>query len=160
MKDDLLNYLKTLQNKVPNNLVFLPTRVPPTIRTHYALFMYNKASGEQVARLTLGINRRQNVLVIHGGSTEKSHEGRGIGTFLRAVATKMGALNGRSKARQLGIYTSNRSKELGVPNSTRILKRLGWTVVKNTPNVGLHSEFNYKKNNIKKVNNAIRNFKR
>lgn len=160
MKDDLLNYLKTLQNKVPNNLVFLPTRVPPTIRTHYALFMYNKATGKQVAVLTIGINRRQNILRINGGSTEKSHEGRGIGTFLRAVATKMGALNGRSKAKQLGIFTSNRAKQLGVTNSTRILTRLGWTVVKNTPNVGQHSEFNYKKNNISTVNKAIKNFKR
>ena len=43
-----------------------------------------------------------------------------------------------------------------MPNSTRILKRLGWKVI-NKFNYGHESEFNYKTTNMKAVNNAIRN---
>ena len=160
MGKNVNNYLENLQKrKLPNNLRLNVKKNNNRAlgrgigRNGYMLKIYNK-NGIQAARLYF---RLTNSLIIASGETIPQYEGRHIGTFLRAIATKAGSINKKSKGVHFGTFTSNKATQRGVPNSTRILGRLGWKVT-NAGKSGHKSEFNYKTTNMKAVNNAINNF--
>jgi len=117
----------------------------------YHLWIKNK-NGGVASYLKFTANNRN--MYIIGGFTKSMYEKRGLGTLLRALATQSGAVAGSPKGRQYGVFESRSKKgNNNIPNSSKIMKRLGWRV-----NNQYQAEFNYTKNNKSKVGNYINRY--
>lgn len=126
--------------------------------TSYSIKIKN-SNNREAARLVFSIDRKE--MSINNGETFvynnvnlRSYRGQGFGTFLRALATKAGSIANKNTGKHLGLYTNTKSKKLGTPASTRILPP-GWKA-KEIYNNGQWSLYNYKKENIAKVNALIK----
>jgi hypothetical protein len=105
----------------------------------------------------VSFNVNPKLVYISYGETPKNARGRGIGTKLRALVTLLG-IELNKPVYQEGVWmTKNR---VGLPPSTRILQKLGWTVLPNKYATGaIESRFK-RGNNRSKVNAALANHPR
>jgi GNAT superfamily N-acetyltransferase len=108
------------------------------------------------------------VVAEFGGYTNKNYRGKGIGTWYRALITKallnsgvnkithgganMENLVAKELAKKEGISLLNAQKRINlIPLSTRIVRKLGYTPVRNTVSSVMKST-----NNRKKLNNILK----
>lgn len=146
MKDPVIEYIKSLEFRDKTYQI----RVSKKNALYRVKIVTSK--GIQAGYIDFTIERGR--MYIAWGQTNVGHEGKGIGLFLRAVATKAGSIAKANYGNQIGIFTNARSEQLGTPASTRVLQRIpGWV-----SNTGHKSKFNYKTANITKVNAIIRKF--
>jgi len=82
-----------------------------------------------------------------------TYRGKGFGAFLRAIATKAGAVAKKNYGEHSGIYVGKRNGR--PPASTRIVQKLGWKP-ESRNKYGHVSRFNYKQNSITQLNNKIK----
>jgi hypothetical protein len=161
--------LKFLEGYNPNLITV--NKYTPGLEGGY--YLQIKRNGNLISKLSFNINRTYNGLVLkikNGNTPDEKHRGQGYGTLLRALATKAGQIAGAKYGTHYGINVGDRSvKRLAsstsakpMPTSTGILtERLGWrpTNVPGFNTLGrvksIHSEFNYTKNNMAKVNRYL-----
>jgi hypothetical protein len=110
------------------------------------------SNGATASLLRFTANRNQMYIV--GGFTKETYEKRGLGTLLRALATQSGAVANSTLGLQYGTFERRAQAGNGnIPNSSKIMKRLGWRV-----NNNFTASFIYNKNNISKVKNYINRY--
>ena len=147
MKDPVIEYLKSLEFRDKAYQIRVSKR-----NALYRVKIVTSKGGLQAGYIDFTIERGR--MYIAWGQTNVGHERKGIGLFLRAVATKAGSIAKANHGNQIGIFTNARSEQLGTPASTRVLQQIpGWV-----SNAGHRSKFNYKTANITKVNAIIRKF--
>ena len=146
MKDPVLEYLKRLE--------FRDKAYKIRVSKKNALYRVKVLTSKGVQAGYIDFSIDHGVMHIEWGQTNVGYERKGIGTFLRAVATKAGSIAQANYGNQVGIFTNERSYTIGTPASTRILQRIpGWVLNRN-----YRSIFNYKTANITKVNAIIQKF--
>lgn len=144
------NFLKNYKQKFNSSTNFVMNIRRVGNNTH-SVSVKNKL-GKNAASLKFRVTPLQ--MYIIGGRTFAPYDRRGIGIILRALATKAGKIAKSNHGRQEGVF-ENRSRQgpNNIPNSSKIMKRLGWRV--NEINGNFVAKFNYNKNNISAVNRIL-----
>jgi GNAT superfamily N-acetyltransferase len=133
-----------------------------------ALWKEGKVVGHMNIDILPSYNNNNNIIVASfSGTTNKNYRGKGIGTWYRALITKallnsgvhlishtglnVEHLAAKELAKKLGISLSNALKRNLIPLSTRIVRKLGYTPVRNTVKSVMKST-----NSRNKLNNILK----
>jgi GNAT superfamily N-acetyltransferase len=135
-----------------------------------ALWKEGKVVGHMNIDISPSYNNNNNNIIVasFSGTTNKNYRGKGIGTWYRALITKallnsgvhlishnganMEHLAAKELAKKEGISLANAIKRNNlIPISTRIVRKLGYTPVRNTVSSVMKST-----NNRKKLNNILK----
>lgn len=145
------NYLSSLYMKNNKNYYIKSNNYTPR---DYVISIIDRKTGNRAGYVMVEFTNSNKSMLISRGGTKNKYKRQGLGELLRALATKLGQIANAKIAYQAGNFTNNESRRLGVPASTRILSRLGWSI--NGPNGKfIISHFNYGKHNMSKVNSVI-----
>ncbi len=137
--NDVIRYLEKLDPKR------LKVRVlGDQINMHYVL------NGKTVSELTLHVPTNKKGARINSGETNNRYRSRGIGTNMRAIATKAIINKGKyNRLHHIGVTFENRTNKR--PPSTWIVQeRLGFH-----PLNRVHSVFRRKENSLNRVNQIV-----
>jgi len=126
--------------------------------------------GKVVGHMNIDISPSYNnniIVASFSGTTNKNYRGKGIGTWYRALITKallnsgvhlishnglnVDHLAAKELAKKEGISLANALKRNLIPISTRIVRKLGYTPVRNTSSSVMKIT-----NNRKKLNNILK----
>jgi hypothetical protein len=116
------------------------------INMHYVL------NGKTVGELTLHVPTNKKNARINSGETNNRYRSRGIGTNMRAIATKAIINKGKyNRLHRIGVTFENRKGSNKRPPSTWIVQeRLGFH-----PLNRVHSVFRRKENSLNRVNQIV-----
>lgn len=117
--------------------------------TTYVISIHNTVANKPAAILKFKVTKA--LMNIKGGTTYKNYRKRGLGELLRALATKSGHIAGSIEGYQYGTFENRTPVKGELPDSSKIMRRLGWNVNNST----FDAKFIYGKNNMRKVNNVI-----
>jgi GNAT superfamily N-acetyltransferase len=169
VKWDTLQYLK--QTRLRRNFQMgITSKNKNSIST--SLWKGEKPVGHMNIYITPNYNRKI-IVAEFAGNINKNYRGKGIGTWYRALLTKalfnsgvdrinhvganMENLVAKELAKKEGISLLNAQKLINlIPLSTRIVRKLGYTPLKNKNGRNTGSSVMKSTNNKKKLNNVLR----
>ena len=177
--DPVLTYLRSFYNKMPPGYTFHVNKYKrydfndTPIGNAYHMRIANSAKNRNAAFLNLAVNT--NKVELAKGATHRynakwgknfkvgnnennspnfnTYRGKGFGEFLRAIATRAGAVAKKNYGEHVGVYAGKRNGR--PPASTRIVQKLGWKPVSQNK-YGHVSRFNYNQEAVTKLNNKIK----